>query len=153
MPIIWCVLAGLFCWYVLFKAKYGMVLRGIGNNPIAVERSGWSYLRAKMTNYALSGLMVIFSGMAYTAVCLSADANSAASFCMLSIATVIIGGCEMAGGIVAPIGVVCGGVAMSFITTMLTSFRVDSNYQTAVTGLILIAVLAVKLVTHKKEGR
>lgn len=153
MPIIWCILAGLFCWYVLFRAKYGMVLRGIGNNPIAVERSGWSYLGAKMTNYALSGLMVVLAGTAYTAVCLSADANSSASYCMLSIATVIIGGCEMAGGLVAPVGVVCGGIAMSFITTMLTSFRVDSNYQTAVTGLILIGVLAIKLITHKKEGR
>ena len=153
MPIVLCVLAGVFCWYVLFRAKYGMILRGIGNNPLAVERSGWSYLQAKMMNYGLSGLMVVLAGMAYTAVCMGADANSSATYCMMSIATVILGGCEMAGGIVAPIGVVCGGIAMSFITTILTSFRVDSNYQTAVTGLILIVVLAIKLITHKKEGR
>lgn len=107
----------------------------------------------KMINYALAGLMVVFSGMTYTAVCMGADANSSAMYCMMSIATVILGGCEMAGGVVAPIGVVCGGIAMSFITAVLTSFRVDSNYQTAVTGLILIVVLAIKLVTHKKEGK
>ena len=153
MPVVLCILAGFFCWYVLYRAKYGMILRGIGNNPLAVERSGWSYLQAKMANYALSGLMAVFAGMSYTAVCMGADANSSASYCMMSIATVILGGCEMAGGIVAPAGVVCGGIAMSFITTILTSFRVDSNYQTAVTGLILIVVLAVKLITHKKEGR
>ena len=58
----------------------------------------------------------------------------------------------MSGGVVAPVGVVCGGIAMSFITTILTSFRVDSNYQTAVTGMILV-VLAIKLVMHKKEGK
>ena len=106
-----------------------------------------------MINYALSGLMAVFAGMSYTAVCMGADANSSVSYCMLSIATVILGGCEMAGGIVTPAGVVCGGIAMSFITSLLTSFRVDSNYQTAVTGVILIVVLAVKLITHKKEGR
>lgn len=153
MPIIICVIAGALCWWILFRAKYGMVLRGIGNNAIAVERSGWSYLQAKMINYALSGLMAVFAGMSYTAVCMGADANSSVSYCMLSIATVILGGCEMAGGIVTPAGVVCGGIAMSFITSLLTSFRVDSNYQTAVTGIILIVVLAVKLITHKKEGR
>ena len=153
MPVILCVAAGLFCWFVLFRAKYGMVLRGIGNNPTAVERSGWSYLQAKVMNYALSGLMVVLAGTVYTAVCSGADANSSVSYCMLSIATVILGGCEMAGGIVAPGGVVCGGIAMSLITTVLTSFRVDSNYQTAVTGLILIGVLAIKLITHKKEVR
>lgn len=153
MPIVLCILAGVLCWWILFRAKYGMVLRGIGNNAIAVERSGWSYLLAKMINYALSGLMVVFAGMSYTAVCMGADANSSVSYCMLSIATVILGGCEMAGGLVTPAGVVCGGIAMSFITSLLTSFRVDSNYQTAVTGMILIIVLAVKLITHKKEGR
>lgn len=153
MPIVLCILAGALCWWILFRAKYGMVLRGIGNNAVAVERSGWSYLQAKMVNYALSGLMVVLAGMSYTAVCMGADANSSVSYCMLSIATVILGGCEMAGGLVTPAGVVCGGIAMSFITSLLTSFRVDSNYQTAVTGMILVVVLAVKLITHKKEGR
>jgi ribose transport system ATP-binding protein len=153
MPIVWCILAALFCWFVLYRAKYGMVLRGIGNNPLAVERSGWSYLLAKLTDYALSGLMVVLAGMTYTAVCMGGDANSSSSYCMMSIATVILGGCEMSGGIVEPVGVVCAGIAMSFITTLLTSFRVDSNYQTAVTGLILIAVLAIKLITHRKEAK
>ena len=44
-------------------------------------------------------------------------------------------------------------IAMTLITTLLTSFRVDSNYQTAVTGLVLIGVLAIRLLTHRKEGR
>ena len=153
MPIVLCVLAGALSWYILYRAKYGMVLRGIGNNPLAVERSGWSYLQAKMVNYGLAGVMVVLAGMTYTAVCMGADANSSVSYCMLSIATVILGGCEMAGGIVSPMGVVCGGVAMTFITTILTSFRVDSNYQTAVTGVILIVVLAIKLLMHRKGGQ
>lgn len=152
MPMLIAVLAALFSWYVLYRAKYGMILRGIGNNPTAVERSGWSYLAAKMANYGLSALMVILSGMTFTAVCLGADANSAASYCMLSIATVILGGCEMSGGLVEPVGVVVGAIAMSFITALLTSMKVDSNFQTAVTGMILILVLAIKLITHKKEA-
>ena len=66
---------------------------------------------------------------------------------------VSLGGWELAGGMGAPVGGVCGGIAMSLITTLLTSLRVDSNYQTAVTGLILIGVLAIRLLTHRKEGR
>lgn len=152
MPIVLSVLAGSASYYILYRAKYGMILRGIGNNPVAVERSGWSYLTAKMTNYAISGMMVVLSGLAFTAVCLGADANSASSYCMLSIATVILGGCEMSGGQVEPAGVVAGAIAMSFITALLTSMKVDSNFQTAVTGIILILVLAIKLITHRKEG-
>ena len=152
MPVLIAVTAAAVSWYILYRSKYGMILRGIGNNPTAIERSGWSYLTAKMTNYGLSAVMVILSGMTFTAVCLGADANSAASYCMLSIATVILGGCEMSGGVVEPVGVVVGGIAMSFITALLTSMKVDSNFQTAVTGIILILVLAIKLITHKKEA-
>lgn len=152
MPMLIAIVAAAVTWYVLYRAKYGMILRGIGNNPTAVERSGWSYLLAKMTNYGLSAIMIILSGMTFTAVCLGADANSSASYCMLSIATVILGGCEMSGGKVEPVGVVVGAIAMSFITALLTSMKVDSNFQTAVTGIILILVLAIKLITHKKEA-
>jgi ribose transport system ATP-binding protein len=152
MPVILCFAAALSCHYLLYRSKYGMILRGIGSNPEAVERSGWSHLAAKMTNYGLSALMVVFAGMSFTAVCLGADANSAASYCMMSIATVILGGCEMSGGIVEPIGVAAGAIAMSFITTMLTFLKVASNYQTAVMGLVLILALAVKLMTSRRRA-
>lgn len=152
MPGILTILAAAFTYFILYRSKYGMVLRGIGNNAVAVERSGWSHLCAKMTNYGLSALMVIFSGAAFTAVCAGADANSAASFCMMSIAVVILGGCKMSGGEVEPIGVAAGAIAMSLITSLLTFIKVGSNYQTAVTGFILIFALALTLFSEKRKG-
>ena len=152
MPAVVLILAAILCYFILFRSKYGMVLRGIGNNPMAVERSGWSYLFAKMTDYGLSALMVVFAGMSFTVICGGADANSASAYCMMSIAVVILGGCEMAGGMVEPVGVVAGAVAMSLITSLLTFLKVGSNYQTAVTGFILIFVLAIKLISDKRKG-
>jgi ribose transport system ATP-binding protein len=154
MPLILCVFAAMFCYLVLFKAKYGMILRGAGNNPAALERAGWSCLMAKMTGYGFSALMVVFSGLFFTAVCLGADANAATSYCMLSIATVVLGGCEFSGGIIQPVGVMAGAIAMSLITTLLTAMKLPSNYQTAVMGIILILVLVIKLFSKEhKRGR
>ncbi len=152
MPAVIIILAAAFSYFILYRSKYGMVLRGIGNNPIAIERSGWSYLNAKMSNYGLSGLMVVMAGISFTAVCGGADANSASAYCMMSIAVVILGGCEMSGGMVEPIGVAAGAIAMSLITSLLTFIKVGSNYQTAVTGLILILVLTLKLISGKRKG-
>jgi ribose transport system ATP-binding protein len=152
LPIIIAVLAGLLCWFILYRSRYGMVMRGIGNNPNSVERSGWNYLTAKMINYGMAGLMVVLAGMTFTASCNGADANSSVNYCMLSIATVILGGCEMAGGIVEPAGVVIAAIAMNLINSLLTAMKVNSNYQTAIIGLILIAVLAFKFVIHRKEA-
>jgi ribose transport system ATP-binding protein len=153
MPLLIAFGAGLLSWFLLFRAKYGMVMRGIGNNPVAVERAGWSYLRARITNFGISALMVVFSGMSFTAVCLGADANSSSSFCMQSFATIILGGCEFAGGIAEPFGVVCAAIAMALITSLLIALKIDSNFQTAVTGIILILVLAIKAFSMKQGGR
>lgn len=149
LPILIAVFFGMACWFLLFRTRYGMVLRGIGNNPTSIERSGWNFLTAKLTNYGLAGLFVVFAGMAYTYTCNGADANSSANYCMMSIATVILGGCEMAGGVVEPMGVVAAAITMNFINSLLTALKVDSNYQTAIIGLILISVLALKFLAHK----
>ena len=39
------------------RSSYGVVLRGAGGNPRAVERAGWSMLRVKVTMFALAGLL------------------------------------------------------------------------------------------------
>jgi ribose transport system ATP-binding protein len=152
MTALVCVAAGAGAWFVLNRWKYGMVLRGVGNNQDAVERSGWSVLLGKMVNYALAGLMVVLAGMAFTAVTYAADVNTSAAFCMMSIATVIVGGCQMSGGVVEPVGVVAAGIAMSLITSLLIFMKVDSNFQMAVTGLIIITVLASRLVAGRRAG-
>ena len=152
LPILIAIVAGAGCWFLLYRSRYGMVMRGIGNNPNSVERSGWNYLMAKMTNYGMAGLMVVLAGIAYTSSCNGADANSSVNYCMLSIATVILGGCEMAGGVAEPAGVVVAAVAMNLINSLLTAMKVDSNYQTAIIGLILITVLAFRQVLHRKEA-
>ena len=71
---------------------------------------------------------------------------------MMSIATIIVGGCEMSGGVVEPVGVVAAGVAMALITSLLIFMKVDSNFQLAVTGFIIIAVLAARLLTRRRAG-
>ncbi|MCD8019819.1 MAG: ATP-binding cassette domain-containing protein [Clostridiales bacterium] len=150
--IILAVIVGFLCWYLLNRCRYGMVMRGIGNNPNSVERSGWSFLVAKMVNYGIAGLLVVFAGMAYTSSSNGADANSSANFCMMSIATVILGGCEMSGGVVEPMGVVAAAVAMNLINSLLTAVKVDSNYQTAIIGIILIGVLGFKYIIRRREA-
>ncbi len=150
-PIILAIIVGVLSWYGLYRCRYGIVLRGIGNNAQSVERSGWSYLQAKITAYAISGVFAVMAGMVYTSVCSGADANSSVNFNMLSIATVILGGCEMTGGVPVPIGVVMAAIVMNLINTLLTALKMNSNYQTAVIGVILLSVLALKYLIHRRE--
>lgn len=143
-PILLCLAGGLLGLLILRGLRYGTVLRGLGNNPLSVGRSGWSPLVARVVLYALAGLFGILGGLAVTAVTTSADATATGSYTLLSIAAVVMGGGELAGGVVASLGVMFGAVTLSLLGALLGFLSVGSNYQPAVQGGLLIAVLVVR---------
>lgn len=149
MPLVISTLAALLAYWIVRKSKYGMVMNGIGNNPQAVSRAGWSQLTAMIVTYSLSGLMIVIGSFMLTAISNSGDCNSARAYCMLSIATIILGGCSFTGGVSSPVGVVAAALGISSISFLLTFLGIDSNLQSAVTGLILIIALALKLISSK----
>ncbi|MDC7226822.1 MAG: ATP-binding cassette domain-containing protein [Spirochaetales bacterium] len=153
MPLVISALAAFLTFWILKRSKYGMIINGVGSNPAAISRAGWSHLVAMVVIYMVSGLMVVLAGLSVTAVANGGDTNAYANYQMLSIATIILGGCEFKGGISSPVGVVAGALAISSISAMLTFLKINSNLQTAVTGFILIAALAIKLVTKKGEAK
>lgn len=151
MPIVISIIAAVFGYWIVKKSKYGIIINGFGNNPITISRAGWSALTVMVVTYAISGAFVVIGGLMITAVANSGDGNSTASYQMLSIATIILGGCEFKGGIGNPVGVVAAALAISSISALLTFLGIDSNLQSAVTGLILIMALAIKLLGNRRE--
>lgn len=136
-----CILTAIVSYWIAFKSKYGMIMRGIGDNPGAVMKRGWSHLTAHVVSYVVSGIFVILAGMTVTFVSKGADANASSSYQMQSIATILLGGCAFSGGIIEPVGVVAGALSISLISSMLTFMQINSNYRTAVIGIILLIVL------------
>ena len=73
------LVAGLIS-FLFCRSRYGTVLRGFGNNPVAVERSGWSSLKAYISAYAIASLFSVVGGMAMTASAAGSDINATASY-------------------------------------------------------------------------
>lgn len=139
------VAAHAFC-----RSRYGTVLRGFGNNPVAVERSGWSPIRAVVASYALASLFVIVGGMAVTAATGASDINSTRSYTLLTVAAVVMGGSELLGGIVSPWGTIVGAITLSLLGALIGLLRLNSSYVTAVQGVILLGILASRLLRKVK---
>ena len=74
-PIIALAVIALVAHIGLMWSPYGAVLRGVGGNARAVERAGWSLLRAKVTMYALAGIAGVLAGMALLGLSGAADAR------------------------------------------------------------------------------
>ncbi len=144
-PILAAALIAAVGYFFLMRTSYGAILRGSGGNAVAIERAGWSLLKAKATLFALAGAFGVLSGMALVGITTSADANIGNGYTLLSIAGVILGGGEFVGGKVSPIGAVLGALTMAMAASpLLTFMHVPPDWQVAANGAILIIVLAAR---------
>ena len=136
--------------YVVYRSKYGTVLRGFGNNPMSMQRSGWSPAIAFSMGFFIAGVFGLLGGLSVTAVTTASDANATLSYTLLTVAAVVMGGGELTGGIVSPVGAIFGAITLSLIGSLLGFLNLSSNYVAAVQGGILILVLALRLLRRGK---
>lgn len=137
---------------VIDRLPLGVVLRGFGNNPAAMIRSGWSPTRYAVVRYLIAGLFAGAAGLSLTAINTASDINSGNSFTLLSVAAVVMGGCSLLGGIISPVGAVAGAVTLSLIGALLGTLNVSSDFNAATQGLILIALLTLRSLTADRRS-
>ena len=148
-PIVAALVIGIVAYVGLMRTSYGVVLRGVGGNPVAVSRAGWSLLRGKMIMFGLAGFCGVLAGMALIGLTTSADANLANGYTLLSIAGVILGGGEFVGGRVSPIGAVIGALTLTLAGSLLNFMHISPDWQVAGQGAILIVVLAARTLINR----
>ncbi|MDX8513139.1 ATP-binding cassette domain-containing protein [Mesorhizobium captivum] len=137
---------------VIDRLPLGVVLRGFGNNPAAMIRSGWSPTRYALVRYLIAGLFAGSAGLSLTAINTASDINSGNSYTLLSVAAVVMGGCSLLGGVISPVGAVAGAVTLSLIGALLGTLSVSSDYNAATQGLILIALLTLRSLTADRRS-
>ncbi len=148
-PILAALAIGLVGHVGLMRTSYGAVLRGAGGNPVAVERAGWSLLKAKMAMFGLAGVCGVLSGLALIGLTTSADANLGNGYTLLSIAGTILGGGEFVGGRISPIGAVIGALTLTLAGSLLNFMHISPDWQVAAQGVILIVVLAARVLINR----
>jgi len=132
-------------------APLGVVLRGFGANPTAMIASGWRPVRYGIVRYLVAGLFSAAAGLSLTAINASSDINSGSSFTLLSVAAVVMGGCALTGGIVAPVGAVLGAVTLALIGALLGALGVSSDFNAAAQGAVLIGLLGVRYLASRSD--
>lgn len=128
-----------------YRTKYGTVIRGFGNNDVAMQQSGWSKLRAYWVTYLLAGIFGLMGGLLFSSITGAADANASKTFTLISIAAVVLGGGSLTGGSVSHTGAVFGAISLTLISMLLGLLNVSTDYNAMVQGLILFIILASRL--------
>jgi ribose transport system permease protein len=152
-PIIAGIVIAVLAHLLLMRTSYGSILRGAGGNPRAIERAGWSLLKARMTMFGLAGFFGMLAGLALIGLTTSAQANVADRYTLLSIAGVILGGGSFVGGRVSPVGAVLGAMTLTLAASFLAFMRISPDWQIGAQGAILIIVLALRAIIDRVDKK
>lgn len=134
---------------LIYRSRYGTVLRGFGNNETAMVNSGWSRAKAYMSIYGLAGAFAFMAGILTSSINNASDPAASGTYTVLSVAAVIIGGGYFSGGVVTLFGAVCGAVSLSMIGVLLGLLKVSTDFTASIQGLVLILILSLRLLKRK----
>ncbi|HEY3163364.1 MAG TPA: ABC transporter permease [Candidatus Limnocylindrales bacterium] len=128
-------------WIPVSRSRLGISLYAIGSNPLAAFRSGVPVSRTKFISYVLTGLVGAFAGLSLTASTGIGSPVPEATYVLISIGAVVLGGVSLAGGIGGVFGPLVAVVVLQLIRDDMTFMRVNPNYGLVAQGFILIGVL------------
>ena len=111
-------------------------------------------LRVKVILFALSGLLVGLAAIVLLARLGAGDPKAGIGLELQAIAAVILGGGALSGGRGSVLGTLLGVVLLAEVQNVLVVLNVDSAYQTAFQGgILMFAVLFIALNTQSRSGR
>ncbi len=140
-------------WIPLSRSRQGLSLYSIGSNKLAAFRSGVPVNRTKFLSYVITGFIAAIAGLSLTASTGIGTPVPEATYVLVSIAAVVLGGVSLAGGTGGVFGPIVAVIILQLIRDAMTFMRVDSNYGLVAQGLILIGVLMVGSYLQMRRSR
>lgn len=136
---------------VLRYTRFGRQVYAVGGNPEAARLSGLKVRRVLLGVYVIMGFFVGLGAFVLSARLNSAEAVAGQGYELTVIASVVIGGTSLFGGIGTIFGTVIGTVLIGVLLNGLVLMNVSSYIQQIIIGVII--VLAVAFDTFAKSRR
>lgn len=149
--IIYALIILIITWIILNRTKFGYYIYAIGGNKTATLFSGVNVKKYNMLPYVLIGVYCAISGLAWTSRLGSAAATLGEGFEMDAIASVVIGGTSMSGGIGTVGGTFIGVLIIGVISNGLNLMGINSFWQGVFKGAIILAAVIFDMYRKKKN--
>jgi ribose transport system permease protein len=139
--VIACILL-VFVLGVTQKTAFGRYIYAIGNNKEAARILGINVNLVRTIVYAMMGLFCAVAGLLMIARLGNSQPAIGDVWVMNSIAASVIGGVALTGGVGNPFGAVIGACILSIIQNMIVLFNVNTYWQTAVSGIVVLIAIS-----------
>ncbi len=142
IPIYIFAIVIIFGIFLLHYTKFGRHVYAVGGNEQAAVVSGVNTSIVKFICYIISGVVSAIGGIVISSRIMTGQPILGTGYEMDAIASVIIGGTSLAGGIGTMFGTLIGVLLIGVIDNGLDLMNVSSYYQQIIKGaIILVAVL------------
>jgi ribose transport system permease protein len=137
---------------VLSKTSLGRYTFALGSNEEATRLSGVAVDRWKTAVYGVCGLFAGLAGVLIAARLNSAQPSLGLGYELDAIAAAVIGGTSLSGGEGTILGTVIGAFIISTLTNGLRILSVPQEWQTVVTGAIVILAVYLDIVRRRRQA-
>ena len=151
VPVIIFIAAAIVAHVVLRYTRYGRQVYAVGGNPEAARLSGLNVRRVVLSVYVITGFFAGLGAFVLSARLNSSEAVAGTGYELTVIASVVIGGTSLFGGVGTIFGTVVGTVLIGVLLNGLVLLNVSPYIQQIIIGVII--VLAVAFDTFAKSRR
>lgn len=146
IPVVVAVVFLVLAHIVLTYTTFGTNVYALGSNEVAAQLSGINVKRTKLCVFMISGFTAAIGGLIMSARLGSGQSTMGELDVMDTVASVVIGGTSMRGGVGKIRGTLVGVLIITTIRNGLNLMHVNSYWQQVAIGLlIIIAVLIDQL--------
>jgi rhamnose transport system permease protein len=139
--------------FIARHTRFGRDLYAIGNAPHCAGYIGIPAARRLLWTYGLSGLVAGLCGYLWVARYAVAYTEVAYGFEFTVIAACVIGGVSIAGGVGSVTGAVLGALFLTVIGNALPVLQVSPFWQSALTGLVILAAVLINARGNARRSR
>ena len=125
-------------WFVLNRTKFGRHIYAVGGNEQAALVSGVNVAWTKIVVFLIAGTLSGLSGLLLASRIAVGSPVSGAGYELDAIASVVIGGTSLSGGVGRLSGTIVGVFFIGVMSNGLDMLNVSSYFQSIIKGLIIV---------------
>ncbi len=141
--------------FVIFlnHTRFGRGLYAVGGNPTAARYCGIDLRRSQVMVYALSGMIAGLCGYLWVSRYGIAYSDIAQGYELTVIASCVIGGVSIAGGIGTVSGTLLGALFLGLVANALPVINISPFWQMAISGLVILTAVIFNARAEKPVGK
>ena len=144
--------AAVICGIILYNTKPGRYILCLGSNQEAVRLSGVDVKKWKLLAFVICGTLAGFAAIAYVGSYTIVSPGLGDTFNNDAIASCVMGGTSMSGGVASIGGSIIGVMIISLLQEGILAMGFQKDYQYVITGIIVLVAVFADVRSRRKKN-